>query len=130
MTEQMIHSIIDGIARDAKVIISEHLHPETVELVDVLKQSANDWERVTDDVKNTFKDLDKSLLEYFKNLDCSFVEHFGAGDEIYHLKGGCAVKDKVKDIMVLTESGKWLRVDEIFRSMDGLVEHLKKNVRG
>ena len=130
MNEQTIHSIIDDIASAAKLIVSEHLEKEEAEIVAAFRQSAEDWERVTDDVKATFEGLDKSLLDYFRNLDRSFVEPFGSGDEIYHLNGGCAVKDKIKDVMVLTESGKWLRVDKIFRSMDGLVEHLKKNVRG
>lgn len=135
MDEQMIHSIIDDIANAVKTIISEHLHPECNELVDALDLSAKRWEAAGIETTEAFRELEKDVREYLEQnnggiSDEPEPDEFDVGDEIYCLKGGAAVKDRIKDVMVLTESGRWLRVDDIFHSMDGLVEHLKKDVRG
>ena len=64
MTEQMIHSIIDDIAHDAKIIISEHLHPECDDLVDALKQSAKDLDEVGEKTRKVFRDLEDDIRAY------------------------------------------------------------------
>lgn len=141
MTEEMIYSIIDDIAHDAKVIIAEHLHPETVELVDALNQSAKEWDEAGEKMSRVFRDLEDDVRAYFeKNHDrivdeinsakCEDREEYGIGDDVYFIGGGCVVKDKVKDVKLYTEGGKWISLDEAFRSLSELVEHLKENVHG
>lgn len=136
MSEEMIYSIIDDIAHDAKVIISEHLHPENEGIADVLSKISKDWESV----KNVYKGIDNALMEYFKKHGADITagdgeaegkaDDFGIGDEVYFISGGCAVKDRIEDVRLYTSGGKWLRIEELFPSMDELVEHLKENVHG
>ena len=136
MSEEMIYSIIDDIAHDAKVIISEHLHPENEGIADVFAKTSKDWESV----KNVYKGIDNALMEYFKKHGADIAigdgetegkdDDFGIGDEVYFISGGCAVKDRIEDVRLYTSGGKWLRIEEVFRSMDELVEYLKENVHG
>lgn len=141
MTEQMIHSIIDDIAHDAKIIISEHLHPECDDLVDALKQSAKDWDDVGEKTRKVFRDLEDDIRAYVeKNCvsitscddyaeDDAYTE-FGIGDEIVFIGNGCAVKDRISRVLVETEHGYQVYVDDAFRSMTELVERLKEDVHG
>ena len=138
MTEEMIYSIIDDIANDAKIIIAEHLHPESVELVDALNQSAKEWDEAGVKMARVFRDLEDDVRAYFeKNRDRIVDEinsedrkEYGIGDDVYFIGGGSVVKDRVKDVKLYTEGGKWISLDEAFRSLSELVEHLKENVHG
>ena len=141
MTEQMIHSIIDDIAHDAKIIISEHLHPECEDLVDALKQSAKDWEEAGEKTRKVFRDLEDDIREYAEKNCVSITSgddyaeddactEFGIGDEIVFIGNGCAVKDRISRVLVETEHGYQVYVDDAFRSLDELVEHLKQHVHG
>ena len=138
MSEEMIYSIIDDIAHDAKVIISEHLHPGLVKGIgEALEQSAKDWEDANEKMARVFRDLEDDVRKYFDDNGCRIAEalkehecDYAIGDEVYYISGGCVVRDKVKDIKLYTEGGKWLNVGEVFHSTDELVEHLKKNVHG
>lgn len=131
MTEQMIHSIIDDIAHDAKIIISEHLQSEN--LLDALRQSAKEWDEAGEKMARVFRDLEDDVRTYFDKYCADYAEggiEYRIGGEVYFISGGCAVKDRIKDVKLQTESGKWLSVNEAFHSMDELVEHLKENVHG
>ena len=141
MSEEKIYSIIDDIAHDAKVIIAEHLHPESVELVDALNQSAKEWDEAGEKMSRVFRDLEDDVRAYFeKNHDrivdvinstkCEDRKEYSIGDDVYFIGGGSVVKDRVKDVKLYTEGGKWISLDEAFRSLDELVEHLKKSVNG
>ena len=141
MTEQMIHSIIDDIAHDAKIIISEHLHPECDDLVDALKQSAKDWEEAGEKTRKAFRDLEDDIRAYAEKNCVSITSgddyaeddactEFGIGDEIVFIGNGCAVKDRISRVLVETEHGYQVYVDDAFRSLDELVEHLKQHVHG
>lgn len=141
MSEEMIHSIIDDIAHDAKIIISEHLHPECDDLVDALKQSAKDWEEVGEKTRKVFRDLEDDIREYAEKNCVSITSgddyaeddactEFGIGDEIVFIGNGCAVKDRISRVLVETEHGYQVYVDDAFRSLDELVEHLKQHVHG
>ena len=136
MTEQMIHSIIDDIAHDAKIIISEHLHPErggVNEMIEAFKQSAKDCDEAGEKMARVFRDLEDDVRTYFDKYCADYAEggsEYRIGEEVYFISGGCAVKDRIKDVKLQTESGKWLSVNEAFHSMDELVEHLKENVHG
>lgn len=136
----MIYSIIDDIAHDAKVIISEHLHPESEGASGVLSFSSKTFESVGESLRESFKGIDNALVDYFKKHGADIAlgdgetegkdNDFGIGDEVYFISGGCAVKDRIEDVRLYTSGGKWLRIEEVFRSMDELVEHLKENVHG
>lgn len=52
------------------------------------------------------------------------------GDEVYFIGDGCAVKDRITSVMVETESGYCVDIDDIFPSIDELVKHLKEYVHG
>ena len=141
MTEQMIHSIIDDIAHDAKIIISEHLHPECDDLVDALKQSAKDWDEVGEKTRKVLRDLEDDIRAYAEKNCVSITSgddyaeddectEFGIGDEIVFIGNGCAVKDRISRVLVETEHGYQVYVDDAFRSMTELVERLKEDVHG
>lgn len=136
----MIYSIIDDIAHDAKVIISEHLHPENEGVAEVFLKTPKGWGTIGESVKDSLKGIDNALMDYFKKHGADITtgdgetegkdSDFGIGDEVYFISGGCAVKDKIEDVRLYTSGGKWLRIEEVFRSMDELVEYLKENVHG
>ena len=141
MSEEMIHSIIDDIAHDAKIIISEHLHPECDDLVDALKQSAKDWDEVGEKTRKVFRDLEDDIRAYAEKNCVSITSgddyaeddectEFGIGDEIVFIGNGCAVKDRISRVLVETEHGYQVYVDDAFRSMTELVERLKEDVHG
>ena len=141
MSEEMIHSIIDDIAHDAKIIISEHLHPECDDLVDALKQSAKDWDEVGEKTRKVLRDLEDDIRAYAEKNCVSITSgddyaeddectEFGIGDEIVFIGNGCAVKDRISRVLVETEHGYQVYVDDAFRSMTELVERLKEDVHG
>lgn len=141
MSEEMIYSIIDDIAHDAKVIISEHLHPESEGASGVLSFSPKTFKSVGESLMESFKGIDDVLIDYFKKHGADIAlgdgneaggkaDCFNIGDEVYFISGGCAVKDKIEDVRLYTSGCKWLRIEEVFRSMDELVEYLKENVHG
>lgn len=141
MSEEMIHSIIDDIAHDAKIIISEHLHPECEDLVDALKQSAKDWDDVGEKTRKVLRDLEDDIRAYDEKNCVSITSgddyaeddvctEFGIGDEIVFIGNGCAVKDRISRVLVETEHGYQVYVDDAFRSMTELVERLKEDVHG
>lgn len=139
MSEEMIFDIIDSIATQAKAIIGAHLQKQ--ELVEALKQSAKDWDEVNEKMSKVFRDLDDDARAYF-DKNCvnitpgddyagdSACGELSVGDEIVFIGNGCAVKDKVTRMLVETETGYQVYVEDAFPSMDELVEHLKERVHG
>ncbi len=135
MNEEMIYDIIDDIAHDAEVIIAEHLHPECKELVEALKQSAKDWDEVGEKMREVFRDLEDNVRVYFDgkkfvNEPSEATGEYCVGDEVYFIDDGCAVKDRIVSVKVETENGYCVDIDDIFHSMDELVERLKEDVHG
>lgn len=137
MSEEKIYDIIDDIAHDAKVIIMEHLHPEREELTDALKQSAKDWDETGEKIARLFRDLEYDIRKYCVNVTPGddYAEEdgqneFTVGDDVYFIGNGCAVKDKISRLLVETEMGYQVYIEDAFCSMGELVEHLKKNVHG
>lgn len=139
MSEEMIFDIIDSIATQAKAIIGAHLQKQ--ELVDALKQSAKDWEEVGEETRKVFRDLEDDIRAYAEKNCVSITSgddyaeddectEFGIGDEIVFIGNGCAVKDRISRVLVETEHGYQVYVDDAFRSLDELVEHLKQHVHG
>ena len=139
ITEQMIYDIIDSIATQAKAVIGAHL--EKQELVETLKQSAKDWDEAGEKAVKVFRDLEDNLRKYCEKHctditagddyaeSCEQTE-FAVGDEIVFFGNGCAVKDRISRVLVETENGYQVYVDDAFRDMDGLVERLKEDVHG
>jgi len=139
MSEEMIFDIIDSIATQAKAIIGAHLQKQ--ELVDALKQSAKDWDEVGDETRKVFRDLEDDIRAYAEKNCVSITSgddyaeddectEFGIGDEIVFIGNGCAVKDRISRVLVETEHGYQVYVDDAFRSMTELVERLKEDVHG
>lgn len=139
MSKEMIFDIIDDIAAQAKVIIGAHLQKH--ELTEALKQSAKEWEEVGEKARKLFLDLEDDVRAYFdKNcinltLGYDYAEDGGCtelciGDEIVFIGNGCAVKDRISRVLVETEMGYQVYVEDAFGTMDELVEHLKENVHG
>ena len=138
MNEEMIFDIIDDIAAQAKVIIRAHLQQH--ELSEALKQSSKEWDEVGEEMRKVFRDLEDDFRAYFdKNctdiapgFDCAKAveSEYCVGDEVYFIGDGCAVKDRIVSVMVETENGYCVDIDDIFSSMDGLVERLKEDVHG
>ena len=139
ITEQMIHDIIDSIATQAKAVIGAHLQKQ--ELVETLKQSAKDWDEVGEKMRIVFSDLEDNIRKYvdrhctditagdYYAENCEQTE-FAVGDEIVFIGNGCAVKDRISRVLVETENGYQVYVDDAFRSMTELVERLKEDVHG
>jgi hypothetical protein len=132
MSEETIYNIIDDIAHDAKVIIGEHLHPERGGIVDALKQSAKDWSEVTEEMKDVFRNLEDDLREYCEKhcADNGKPNEYNIGDEVVFIAGGTVVKDRIARVLVETKTGYRVYLDDAFRSMTELVEHLKDDVDG
>lgn len=133
MNEKMIFDIIDSIATQAKAVIGAHLQKQ--ELVETLKQSAKDWDEVGESMSRMFRDLEEDIRVYFDgkkfvNEPSEAIGEFRIGDEVYFIGNGCAVKDRISRILVETEMGYQVYIEDAFRSMDELVEHLKMNVHG
>lgn len=56
---------------------------------------------------------------------------FSIGDEMYFIRDGMICHDKVSDIILFPENGGLgLNPNEVFRSKEELIEHLKKRVHG
>lgn len=130
MDIKTINSIIDDIAHDAKVIISEHLLAQ--ELAETLEQSAKDWDEVGRLTKEYFKKYEDAFVDYIKNHP-SFKRESGelaVGDEIVFIGNGCAVTDRVTRVLVETSKGYQVYFEDACRSMDELVERLKKRTNG
>lgn len=139
MSEEMIFDIIDSIATQAKAIIGAHLQKQ--ELVETLKQSAKDWDEVGEETRKVFRDLEDDIRAYAEKNCVSITSgddyaeddvctEFGIGDEIVFIGNGCAVKDRISRVLVETEHGYQVYVDDAFRSMTELVERLKEDVHG
>ena len=131
MNEEMIFDIIDSIATQAKAVIGAHLQKQ--ELVETLKQSAKDWDEVGESMSRMFRDLEEEVRKYVEKNHAGSGTKEGklcVGDEIVFIGNGCAVKDKISRVLVETEMGYQVYLEDAFRSMDELVEHLKKNVHG
>lgn len=139
MSEEMIFDIIDSIATQAKAIIGAHLQKQ--ELVETLKQSAKDWDEVGEETRKVFRDLEDDIRAYAEKNSVSITSgddyaeddvcaEFGIGDEIVFIGNGCAVKDRISRVLVETEHGYQVYVDDAFRSMTELVERLKEDVHG
>ncbi len=143
MDKGMIFDIIDSIAEQAKFIIGARIQQQ--ELAEALKQSAKDWDKVGDETRKAFKALEDDVRAYF-GKHCTditpgfdYAEDGGCaedggeycvGDEVYFIGDGCAVKDRIVSVMVETENGSCIDIDDIFHSMDELVERLKEDVDG
>ena len=139
ITEQMICDIIDSIATQAKAVIGAHLQKQ--ELVETLKQSAKDGDEVGEKMRIVFSDLEDNIRKYVDRHctdntagddyaeNCEQTE-FAVGDEIVFIGNGCAVKDRISRVLVETEKGYQVYVDDAFRSMTELVERLKEDVHG
>ena len=133
MSEEMIFDIIDSIATQAKAIIGAHLQKQ--ELVEALKQSAKDWDEVGEKMTKVFRDLEDDVRAYFDgkkfvNEPSEATGEYCVGDEVYFIGDGCAVKDRIVSVKVETENGYCIDIDDIFHSMDELVERLKEDVNG
>lgn len=138
MSEEMIFDIIDDVAAQAKVIIRARLQQQ--ELVDALKQSAKDWEEAGEETRKVFRDLEDDIRAYAEKNSVSITpgddyaeddrSEYCVGDEVYFIGDGCAVKDRITSVMVETESGYCVDIDDIFPSIDELVKHLKEYVHG
>ena len=134
----MIFDIIDDVAAQAKVIIRAHLQQQ--ELVETLKQSAKDWDEVGEKMRKVFRELEDDVRAYF-DKNCTDItpgfdyakaaeSEYCVGDEVYFIGDGCAVKDRIVSVKVETEDGYCIDIDDIFHSMDELVEQLKEDVHG
>lgn len=138
MSEEMIFDIIDDVAAQAKVIIRARLQQQ--ELVDALKQSAKGWEEACEKTRKVFRDLEDDIRAYAEKNCVSITpgddyaeddrSEYCVGDEVYFIGDGCAVKDRITSVMVETESGYCVDIDDIFPSIDELVKHLKEYVHG
>lgn len=134
MSEETIYSIIDDIATQAKAVIQRHM------LAEALKQSAKDWEEAGEKIAKVFRDLEDDVRKYV-DRHCPEIamgedrskgneSEFCVGDDVYFIGDGCAVKDRIVSVMVETEDGHCIDIDDIFHSMDELVERLKEDVHG
>lgn len=126
MDIKTIHSIIDDIAHDAKIIVSEHLQAQELE------QSAKVWDEAGRPTKEYFKKYEDAFVDYIKNHP-SFKRESGelaVGDEIVFIGNGCAVTDRVTRVLVETSKGYQVYFEDACRSMDELVERLKKRTNG
>lgn len=130
MTEQMIHSIIDDIAHDAKIIISEYLHPECDDRDDAGKKMTKVIRDLEDDIRAYAEKNCVSITSGDDYAEDDACTEFGIGDEIVFIGNGCAVKDRISRVLVETEHGYQVYVDDAFRSMTELVERLKEDVHG
>lgn len=133
MSEEMIFDIIDSIATQAKAIIGAHLQKQ--ELVESLKQSAKDWDEVNKKMSKVFRELEDDVRvcfdgKKFVNEPSEATGEYCVGDEVYFIGDGCAVKDRIVSVKVETENGYCIDIDDIFHSMDELVERLKEDVHG
>lgn len=133
MSKEMIFDIIDSVAAQAKAIIGAHLQKQ--ELVETLKQSAKDWEEVGEKTRKLFLELEDDVRMCFDgkklvNEQDATEDEFTIGDKIVFIGNGCAVKDRISRVLVETEMGYQVYIDDAFRSVDELVEHLKKRVHG
>jgi len=133
MSEEMIFDIIDDIVVQAKIIIGSHLKKR--EITEIMKQSAKDWDEVGEEMRKVFRDLEDDVRVYFDgkkfvNEPSEAIGEFRIGDEIVFIGNGCAVKDRISRVLVETENGYQVYIDDAFRTMDELVEHLKQRVHG
>lgn len=133
MNEEMIFDIIDDVAAQAKVIIRAHLQQH--ELSEVLKQSAKEWDEVGEKMRKVFRELEDDVREYFDgkkfvNEPSEAIGEFRIGNEIVFIGNGCAIKDRISRVLVETEMGYQVYVEDAFSTMDELVEHLKQHVHG
>lgn len=159
MSEEAIINLIDEIAETAKEAVKRGFVADTVPIPNVryftdftaegLAKVAKDFEEAGKTVKEAFRGLEDSAYKYFKTLDSEDMirrihslydkgmkkygisgKDFKPGDEIVFISNGCAVKDRISRVLVETEKGYQVYIDDAFRSMTELVEHLKTNVHG
>jgi hypothetical protein len=69
-------------------------------------------------------------MKKYGKASCLCDRGLKIGDEIHFIGNGCAVKDKISRVLVETEMGYQVYLEDAFRSMTELVEHLKTNVHG
>ena len=99
-----------------------------------LSHAAQESEEALEREKEAFRSLDASILEsgileYVKRFQQD--KGFSVGDDVYFIRDGAACHDKISDAIFFFEGGGIGKNErELFRSMDELVEHLKKNVHG
>lgn len=99
-----------------------------------LFHAAQESEEALGREKEAFQSLDASILEsgileYVKRFQQD--KGFSVGDDVYFIRDGAACHDKISDAIFFFEGGGVGKNErELFRSMDELVEHLKKNVHG
>lgn len=99
-----------------------------------LSHAAQESEEALEREKEVFQSLDASILEsgileYVKRFQQD--KGFSVGDDVYFIRDGAACHDKISDAIFFFEGGGVGKNErELFRSMDELVEHLKKNVHG
>lgn len=99
-----------------------------------LSHAAQESEEALEREKEVFRSLDASILEsgileYVRRFQQD--KGFSVGDDVYFIRDGAACHDKISDAIFFFEGGGIGKNErELFRSMDELVEHLKKNVHG
>lgn len=157
MSEEKIIGIIDEIAETAKEAVKRGFfdEPATVPKVkyfadfttEELKQVAERWDEAGESMSKAFRDLEESAQEllglcefedavkrnhalYDKGMKKYGRPSLSIGDEIVFIGNGCAVKDRISKVLVETENGYQVYVDDAFHTMTELVEHLKENVHG
>lgn len=100
-----------------------------------LSHAAQESEEVLEREKEVFQSLDASILESgileYLRRNYRQGKRFAVGDEVYFIRDGAACHDKISDAIFFFEGGGVGKNErELFRSMDELVEHLKKSVHG
>lgn len=150
MNKETICRIIDEICETAKTAVCFELFSDEAPtpkvkgfadrtLVD-LKKAADLWDEAGKRAEEVFRNLEKDTFEhvslerlhalYDKGMKKYGKPSLNIGDEIIFIGNGCAVKDKVSKLLVETENGYQVYVEDAFRTMDELVEHLKQRVHG
>lgn len=150
MNKETICRIIDEICETAKTAVCFELFSDEAPMPKVkgfadytaeeLKKAADLWEEAGNRMGEMFRNLEKDTFEhvslerlhslYDKGMKTYGKPSLNIGDEIVFIGNGCAVKDKVSRVLVETENGYQVYVDDAFRTMDELVEHLKQHVHG
>ena len=159
MSEEAIINLIDEIAETAKEAVKRGFFSDAAPIpkvkyftdytVEALEKAANDWDEAGERIRSAFRSLDDGIREYSNLLDFENEikrmhglydkgmkkygisgKDFKPGDEIVFIGNGCAVKDKISRVLVETEMGYQVYLEDAFRSMTELVEHLKTNVHG
>ena len=94
-----------------------------------LSHAAQESEEALEREKEVFQSLEANILEYVKRFQQD--KGFSVGDDVYFIRDGAACHDRISDAIFFFEGGGVGKNEsELFRSMDELVEHLKKNVHG